>query len=57
MNWKADEREQLYQIALNNTQVGWIITDNDISAFYKKLLAKEKKLSKAAEEVKRAIEG
>ena len=57
VNWKADEREQLYQIALNNTQVGWIITDNDISAFYKKLLAKEKKLSKAAEEVKRAIEG
>ena len=57
VNWKADEREQLYQIARNNTQIWWIITDNDITAFYKKLLAKEKKLSKAAEEVKRAIEG
>ena len=57
VNWKADEREQLYQIARNNTQVWWIITDDDIKAFYIKLLAKEKKLSKAAEEVKRAIEG
>ena len=57
VDWKTDEREQLYKIARNNTQIWWIITDNDITAFYKKLLTKEKKVSKAAEEVKKAIEG
>ena len=57
VNWNADEREQLYQIALINTQIKWIITDKDICAFYKKLLSKEEKLSKAAKEIKKLIEG
>lgn len=56
IEWNPDEREQLYRIAVENTQVGWILRDPDLRAFYERLLAEESSLSKAAEAIKEAIE-
>lgn len=39
-DFSAIQVEQLIQIADMNTQVGWIIGDEDVSAFYKKLREK-----------------
>ena len=54
--WKKEERENLYAIAINNNQVGWIITDRDVKAFYKHLLSYEKELSEHASRIKKLIE-
>lgn len=56
VDWNSDEREQLYRIAKENVQVGWIIKDKDVKGFYEKLLMKEKILSDVAKEIKKAIE-
>lgn len=55
-DWTADEKEQLFSIAVANSQVWWILTDADIAQFYKKLLQGLKSLSCDAEKVKEAIE-
>lgn len=55
-DWKKEERENLYAIAINNNQVGWIITDRDVKAFYKHLLSYEKELSEHASKIKKLIE-
>lgn len=36
--WDADECEMLIDIALNNTQVGYILNDFDVKKFYKKII-------------------
>lgn len=56
IDWNADEREELYHIALINTQIKWILKDPDIADFYLKNIDKEKVLSDVAREVKRLIE-
>lgn len=38
--WDADECEMLIDIALNNTQVGYILNDFDVKSFYKKIINK-----------------
>lgn len=54
-DWKKKERENLYDIAINNNQVGWIITDRDVKAFYKHLLSYEEELSGNASKIKKMI--
>ena len=56
IDWNDDEREEMYRIALINTQIKWILKDPDIADFYLKNIEKEKVLSDAAKEVKRLIE-
>ncbi len=55
-DWTPDEKEQLFSIAVANSQVWWILTDADVAQFYKKLLQDWKTLSCNAEKVKQAIE-
>ena len=38
--WTEDQIEKLCQIAEDNSQVAWIITDEDVFQFYKELLEK-----------------
>lgn len=56
IDWNDKEREEMYRIALINTQIKWILKDTDIADFYMKNINKEKILSEAAKEVKRLIE-
>lgn len=51
-NWSEEQKRQLFDIAITNSQVLWIIKDNDISDFYNKLLKCMKKLNGSAKEVK-----
>lgn len=53
--WDKNERERLYSIACTNTQVNWIITDDDVKAFYTKLLTEEFDFSETAEKVKKLL--
>ncbi len=53
--WTAEEKENLFKIALNNSQVSCILSDVDVKAFYNSLLKDIKELSKEAIEVKRNI--
>lgn len=55
VDWNSEERELLYQIAISNQQVNWIINDPDILRFYNGLLANETKYSEAAAEVKKQL--
>jgi len=36
--WSLEQKEQIFNIALNNSQVNLILTDEDIKGFYQKLL-------------------
>lgn len=56
IDWDDSEREELYKIAITNTQVRWILKDSDISDFYKMNLSKERNQSDAAREVMELIE-
>ena len=56
-NWSFDEKEILFQIALNNSQVRYILRDLDVATFYKKLLESMKTMTIDAQEVKDIIEG
>ncbi|MCI5687240.1 MAG: haloacid dehalogenase-like hydrolase [Emergencia sp.] len=56
-NWSFDEKEVLFQIALNNSQVRYILRDLDVTTFYKKLLESMKTMTIEAQEVKDIIEG
>lgn len=39
-NWEAQDCEKLIDIALENTQVRFILNDNDVKKFYKKIIEK-----------------
>ena len=54
--WDADERAQLYAIALENSQVHYVLGDPDVKEFYTQLLAQEKTLSAQAVQVQSALE-
>ncbi len=43
--WTDGETESLFEIAMNNSQVRYILTDPDVRAFYEKLLASRTQLS------------
>lgn len=54
--WTKDETEILFTIAVNNSQVFYILGDMDVKAFYQKLLNGCKVPSENAEKVKARIE-
>ena len=54
--WTKDETESLFTIAVNNSQVFYILGDMDVKAFYQKLLNGCKVPSENAEKVKARLE-
>lgn len=54
-NWTPDEKESLLEIAVNNSQVFYILGDFDVKTFYKKILKDMKSLTQNAKEVQEAI--
>lgn len=54
--WTPDEYETLFEIALNNSQVRYILDEPDVKAFYGRLLAECGKLSRRAREVADRLE-
>lgn len=54
--WSNEEIEHLFEIALNNFQIRFIMTDTDISVFYKSLLDKTAGKVKYADEIERVLE-
>ena len=54
--WTKDETENLFTIAVNNSQVFYILGDMDVKAFYQKLLNGCKVPSENAEKIKARIE-
>lgn len=54
-HWTADEKEYLFKIAIQNSQVFYVLGDFDVKEFYKSLLSNMKKLTKNAHKVKEAI--
>ncbi len=55
-NWSFDEREILFRIALDNSQVRYILCDLDVETFYKKLLNSMKTLTSDAQKIKDILE-
>lgn len=55
-SWTSEEKEDLFQIARNNSQVFCILNDYDVKTFYKSILKDINELSENAEKVKEAIE-
>ena len=55
-NWTFDEKEILFQIALSNSQVRYILCDLDVKTFYTKLIESMKTMTPDAQEVKNIIE-
>ena len=53
--WTKDETENLFTIAVNNSQVFYILGDMDVKAFYQKLLNGCKVPSENAEKIKARI--
>lgn len=54
-SWTNDQKNDLCEIALRNSQILYILSDPDISRFYKGLLKNMKNLSEAAQKIKEAI--
>lgn len=55
-NWSYEEKEILFQIALNNSQVHYILRDLDVETFYKKLLKSMKTMTSNAQKIKDILE-
>ena len=55
INWTSEEKESLFEIALSNSQVFYILNDQDISRFYRSLLRNVTSPSDNAKKVKDAI--
>lgn len=53
--WSDEQKEKLFEIALNNSQILYILGDNDVRGFYQGLLRDMKNLSDAAREIKNAV--
>lgn len=54
-SWTNDQKNDLCEIALRNSQILYILGDPDVSRFYKGLLKNMKNLSEAAQKIKEAI--
>ncbi|MFQ8602351.1 MAG: HAD family hydrolase [Anaerovoracaceae bacterium] len=54
--WSFEEKEILFQIALDNSQIRYILQDIDVKTFYKKLLKSVKTIKAPMQEVKDIIE-
>lgn len=55
-NWTKDEKEALFEIAVDNSQVFYILTDLDVKSFYKRLLNGLKCLSENAQRIQDEID-
>lgn len=55
-HWGNEEKEHLFEIALRNSQVKYILTDLDVAGFYRVLLNDIKSLSENARAVKDILE-
>ena len=55
-HWTSDEKELLFKIAVENSQIFYVLGDLDVKEFYKSLLVDMKKLTENAHKVKDAIE-
>ena len=55
-DWSYEEKEILFQIALDNSQVRYILRDLDVETFYKKLLKSMKTMTSNAQAVKDILE-
>ena len=55
-DWSYEEKEILFQIALDNSQVRYILRDLDVETFYKKLLKSMKTMTSNAQEIKDILE-
>ncbi len=55
-NWTAEEKELLFKIAIENSQVYYVLGDIDVKEFYKSLLNDMKKFTENARKVKVSIE-
>ena len=55
-SWSSDEIELLLDIALRNSQVKYILTDLDLTAFYKKLLDQMKVKTESAKAVQEILD-
>ena len=51
VGWTQEEREMLFEIALANSQVRYILDEMDVKTFYKKLLRGSGEFSRRAKEV------
>ena len=54
--WTDAEIETLFEIAVSNSQVRYILTDTDVQAFYEKLLSSRKQLSENAQAVQAILQ-
>lgn len=54
-SWTNEQKNDLCEIALRNSQIFYILGDSDVSRFYKGLLKNMKNLSEAAQKIKEAI--
>ena len=55
-DWSYEEKEILFQIALDNSQVRYILRDLDVETFYRKLLKSIKTMTSNAQAVKDILE-
>lgn len=53
--WSVEEKETLFRIAIDNSQVFYILGDPDITAFYKKILRDIRTPTVNAQKVKEVI--
>lgn len=53
--WTDAQKDTLFEIALRNSQILYILGDPDVSSFYRGLLEGAEKLSEAAQKIKEAI--
>lgn len=53
--WTNEQKDMLFEIALRNSQILYILGDPDVSRFYQGLLQNTKKLSEAAQKIKDVI--
>ena len=54
--WSNAQIKNLYKIAVENNQVSWILTDNDVAEFYKKLLENFDYSDENSEKIKLKLE-
>lgn len=55
-DWSYEEKEILFQIAIDNSQVLYILHDLDVETFYRKLLKSMKTITSNAQKVKDILE-
>ena len=54
--WSSEELDLLFQIAVNNSQVRYIISDSDVKLFYRRLLNQGKQTTEDMNSVKELLE-